>query len=130
MKYSRPIPTSNEQWLSELSDAYLDAKAAMPFGSVQGTEISEADLFHIAPLVCLKFRGIQASEENRKKATDAAIGSYIANEEANNGILKNAVMAFSFCYILAHYGLKLLNDEASQHILLYIEHHLDSINTL
>ena len=81
----------------------------------------------MAPLVCLKFRGIKCTEKNKKRATEAALSSYVANEDANNGILKNPIMAFAFCYILSHYGLDLVSENECERILLYVENNLDEI---
>ena len=124
-----PVPTTNEGWVIEIMDAYRDAKAAIPFAEKEGRVIPESDLFHFASLVCLKFRDLVNSDECQTKARDAAIGSYIANQEAGNRNLNDPVMAFSFCYILAHYGLGLLDDEQCQDILQFVETNLAKIKT-
>ncbi|PJA34220.1 MAG: hypothetical protein CO187_00590 [Zetaproteobacteria bacterium CG_4_9_14_3_um_filter_53_7] len=129
MKDSRAIPTSNEGWAIEIMDAYLDAKEAIPFAEAAGKAMSESDLFHMAPLVCLKFRDLINSPECQTKAREAAMGSYIANKEAGNRNLNDPVMAFSFCYIIAHYGLGLLNEEQCQNILMFVETNLAKIKT-
>jgi hypothetical protein len=129
MKYPKPIATSNEGWVIEIMDAYRDAQAAIPFAAAAGKDMLESDLFHMAPLVCLKFRDLVSSDECQKNARDAAIGSYIANQEAGNSNLNDPVMAFSFCYILAHYGLGLLSDEQCQNILTFVETNLPKIKT-
>ncbi len=129
MTQTRAIPTSNEGWIIEIIEAYKDAKAAIPFAEAAGKMISEADLFHMAPLVCLKFRDLLSSEESRTKAKDAAMGSYIANQEAGNRNMNDPIIAFSFCYIIAHYGLGLLDDEKCQSILMLVETHLEKIKT-
>ena len=129
MTYPKPIATSNEGWVIEIMDAYRDAKAAIPFAEAAGKTMTEADLFHMAPLVCLKFRDLLSSEDCQQNARDAAIGSYIANREAGNRNLNDPVMAFSFCYLLAHYGLGLLDDEQCQSILMFVETHLEKIKT-
>ncbi|WP_018293460.1 hypothetical protein [Mariprofundus ferrooxydans] len=129
MKNTREIPTSNEGWIIEIMDAYQDAKAALPFAAAAGREMHEADLFHMAPLVCLKFRDLGNSDELRKKARDAAIGSYIANHEAGNRNLYDPVMAFAFCYMLAHYGIGLVDEDKCQNILMFVELNLAKIKT-
>jgi hypothetical protein len=129
MKYPRPIATSNEGWVIEIMDAYHDAEAAIPYAIAAGKALSESDLFHMAPLVALKFRDLMSSDECQKNARDAAIGSYTANQEAGNRNLDDPVMAFSFCYILAHYGLGLLNDKQCQNILMFVETNLPKIKT-
>jgi hypothetical protein len=129
MNSPKPIATSNEGWVIEIMDAYHDAEAAIPYAVAAGKTLSEADLFHMAPLVALKFRDLVSSEDCQKNARDAAIGSYIANREAGNRNLDDPVMAFSFCYILAHYGLGLLDDEKCQNILQFVETNLSKIKT-
>ncbi|OIO69288.1 MAG: hypothetical protein AUJ57_09370 [Zetaproteobacteria bacterium CG1_02_53_45] len=129
MKYPRPLATSNEGWVIEIMDAYLDAKKAIPFAAAEGKLIMESDLFHMAPLVCLKFRDLVSSDECQANARNAAIGSYIANQEAGNRNLNDPVMAFSFCYIIAHYGLGLLDEEQCQNILMFVETNLAKIKT-
>ena len=127
MTYPKPIATSNEGWVIEIMDAYNDAKAAIPFARDAGKEISESDLFHMAPLVCLKFRDLVKSAEYQTKARDAAMASYIASQDAGNTHLNDPVMAFSFCYLTAHYGLGLLNEEKCQQILVFVEANLSKI---
>ncbi|PIW47045.1 MAG: hypothetical protein COW18_09770 [Zetaproteobacteria bacterium CG12_big_fil_rev_8_21_14_0_65_54_13] len=129
MKSTREVPTSNEGWVIEIMDAYQDAKAALVFATAAGREMHEADLFHMAPLVCLKFRDLGNSKELRTKARDAAIGSYIANHEAGKRNLYDPVMAFSFCYMLAHYGIGLVGEEQCQDILQFVELNLAKIKT-
>ncbi|MDQ6999170.1 MAG: hypothetical protein Q9M17_10695 [Mariprofundus sp.] len=129
MTFPKPIPTSNEGWIIEIIDAYKDAKAAIPFAEAAGKNISDADLFHMAPLVCLKFRDLLRSEASRTKAKDAAMGSYMANMEAGNRNMHDPVIAFSLCYIIAHYGLGLLDEEKCQNILMLVETHLEKITT-
>jgi len=129
MEYPRPIATSNEGWIIEIIDAYKDAKAAIPFAEAAGKQISEADLFHMAPLVCLKFRDLLSSGDCRTKAKDAAMGSYMANQEAGNRNMNDPIIAFSFCYITAHFGIGLVNEEKCQSILQLVETHLEKIKT-
>ena len=127
MNERRPIAKSEKAWLSEIAEAYLDAREAMAFGLMGGSKITENELYHLAPLVCLKFRGVKDTEKNKKRATEAALSSYVANENANSGILKNPIMAFAFCYILSHYGLDLVNENECERILLYVENNLDEM---
>lgn len=129
MTDSRPLAASTEGWVIEMMDAYEDARAAIPFAEAAGKIVTEADLFHMAPLVCVKFRGLIGSEESLSNARNAAIGSYIANQEAGNRNLNDPIMAFAFCYILAHYGLGLLNDEKCQETLQFVETNLAKIKS-
>ncbi len=57
---SRPIPRSVLGWFKEIKLAIADAREAEPFGKLIGEPITDANLFHLAPVVCLKFRGQEA----------------------------------------------------------------------
>jgi hypothetical protein len=54
----RDQPTTPEEWLDEIRLAIDDARETGPFAEMIGESITEADLFHLAPLVCMKFRGL------------------------------------------------------------------------
>jgi hypothetical protein len=118
---------TDEYWINEITLAYLDAKSSIPFGLLSGDVITESKLFSIAPLVCLKFREIEANEYNRKRATDAALSSYVATTDMNEGVLNNPIMAFSFCYVLSHFGLDLLNEQECELIMEMVEANLNEI---
>jgi|GEM_PF-2941452 len=52
-----PLASSPAEWLNEIKLAIEDAKEAKPFGRILGVLITDFDLFQLAPLVCLQFRG-------------------------------------------------------------------------
>ena len=53
----RPVPRTVPGWFKEIKLAITDAREAEPFGELIGQPITNANLFHLAPIVCLKFRG-------------------------------------------------------------------------
>ena len=75
MKDKNTIPSSSQDWLNEIAQAYQDAYETLSVGKFTETKITKEDLFQLSPAVCLKFRGIEKSDENLKKATDAALSS-------------------------------------------------------
>ena len=85
-------------------------------------------MFHLAPQICLKFRKIKETKKLIKKAKDAALSSYVANKE-HNAALTNTYMSFSFCYILSHYGLDLINEADAEDLFHYIEDIINVIKT-
>jgi hypothetical protein len=117
----KKIPSSGKAWLIEIWKAYNDAEEAIAFGPVAGVSITENDLFHMAPSVCIKFRGLKRSEKNLKMATDAALSSYAATKELKDGITNNPFISFAFCYIASHYGLGLLLENEANDIIQYLE---------
>ena len=121
------IPQSLPEWMNEIADAYRDAEEAIPFGPAVDAEITERELFHLAPLVCLKFRGIKRTPKTHKIVTEAALSSYVANEQAHGATPAHSIMAFSLCYIASHYALELIDEKESEDILSYIEQHLNEI---
>lgn len=51
--------TLDEIWL-----AIDDAREAEPFGLLTGQPITDSNLFHLAPLLCMKFRGLNYRDRN------------------------------------------------------------------
>lgn len=127
MKTAHPIPDDSRAWLKEIAAAYGDAQEALPFGPLVGEQILEGDLFHLGPSVCLKFRGIRSSKSNLKRATDAALSSYVATREVAGELFGVPQMSFAFCYVASHLGLDLVSDEEASEILDHIEENLQTL---
>lgn len=126
MKVKKQPPQTNEQWIQEIRAAWKDAREVIPYGHMIGHNMTDQELFHIAPDECLNFRGIKPGKKARKKASDAALTSYVANLD-NEPLLQYPHMAFAFCYILSHYGLGLIDEPRSRELLGYVEEHLERI---
>ena len=122
------MPTDKKAWIHEIALAYRDAMEAIPFGPWVGVRITVKDLYHLAPAVCLKFRGIRATKTALKKATEAALCSYIAEQDAAPEVVADPVHAFAFCYIASHFGLGLLSQKEASSILQDIEPGIPSLN--
>jgi hypothetical protein len=127
VKPKRPIPEAPEAWLDEIVAAYRDAAEAIPFGPAVNHEMTEADLFHLGPAVCLKFRGLKQSAANLKRATDAALSSYVATSDLGEGLLDKPHVAFAFCYIASHFGLGLIDEATASEILDHVAEHADTL---
>ena len=125
-----PLPKSNEDWLAEIAAAYLDAREAIPFGKLLGEPFREADLFHLASTVAVKFRGCLRSARRRKSADEAALASYAANLSANRSVLKDPHLAFAFCYLASHHGLRLLTAERVEQLMADIERNRKALTRL
>lgn len=127
MKAKNGIPESPEAWLEEIARAYLDALETLPFGKLVGQKIEPKDLFHLGPPVCLKFRGVKSSKKNLKRATEAALSSYVATKEIVGDLFEIPQMSFAFCYLASHFGLELLEENLSTEILDFVESRLDNL---
>jgi hypothetical protein len=130
MKEAKPLPSTPKSWLKEIAAAYLDAKEAIPFGPAAGVVITRKDLFHLAPEVCLKFRGLERSKKNVKKITEAALSSYVATLDTASDAMADPEMAFAFCYIASHFGMVLLTEEEAAGILDYVENHVEELRMM
>jgi hypothetical protein len=111
VKLSNPMPDSPEAWLDEIAAAYRDGQEAIPFGPLVGQDVKAEDLFHLAPLVCLKFRGIKGTRRILEKATDAALASHVATKERIPEVLAVPQLAFSFAYLASRFGPNLLDEQ-------------------
>jgi hypothetical protein len=122
-------PTTPDEWLDEIRLAIADAREAEPIGELIGQPITDANLFHLAPLVCMKFRGLDYRDDTlRQKATDGALATYIGNsdpEDVDHGLEQRPLLAFALCYVSAHYALDLIDEQEAESVLNYCEEHLD-----
>jgi hypothetical protein len=67
IKETKPFPSAPRAWLKEIAAAYRDTEGAIPFGPAAGVTITKKDLFHLAPEVCLKFRGLEHRRRMSRK---------------------------------------------------------------
>ncbi|HEV8578193.1 MAG TPA: hypothetical protein VGX68_03840 [Thermoanaerobaculia bacterium] len=109
-----------EAWIAEIRAAQEDAAEAIPFGPLAGVEIEPEDLFHLAPNVALKFRGLAPSRRNIARATDAALASYVATTSQSPDLVRFPTICFAFAYLASHYGLGLMSEPQVDEIMAYI----------
>jgi hypothetical protein len=123
-----PLPRTPAEWFEEIQLAIADASEAAPFGPLVGTEVTAANLFHLAPLVCLKFRGRKLKGREAERVTKVALANYVVNsdpEGINHGLEQRPVMGFALCYVATHLALDLLNEKQAEAILIYCEDRLE-----
>jgi hypothetical protein len=94
---ARQCPQHPVEWLHEIEEAYRDAHDALPFMPLVGVMPSENKLFHLAPRVAVKFRGLPPSWIDA--ATEAALSSYVASQEQAGSAFDDPHLAFAFCYL-------------------------------
>jgi hypothetical protein len=127
-KMSRPIPRTVAGWFKEIKLAIADAREAEPFGILIGEPVTNANLFHLAPLVCLKFRGRKLVGREANRVTKTALANYIVNSDPDSldhGLESKPLLAFAVCYVTAHLALDLLDEKRAEAILNYCEDHLE-----
>ena len=117
------IPQTKSEWIEEIAAAYSDAEEAIPFGTLVGQDIQEADLFLLAPEICMKFRGIRRTKAKLEKASNAALSSYVATKDLGGHILDGPYISFAFCYLASHFALELVGESEVDEIMTYIEVH-------
>lgn len=59
--------------------ALADATEAVPFGRAIGEPVMLASLFHLAPHVCLKFRGRKPTGKEADRVVKTALANYVIN---------------------------------------------------
>ena len=125
MKDDIKPPRTPEAWLEEIAKAYLDALETIKFSELTGNKIEEREFFHLAPSLCLKFRGIKTTEDNQKMATEAALSSFVATKDSVDNLFEIPQIAFAFCYLASHFGLDLVDKNTLSKVMGYIELQLD-----
>ena len=124
----RPLPRTPAQWLMEIRLAIEDACDAEPFGQAVGEPITDANLFHLAPLVCLKFRGRKLTGREADRVTKVALANFVVNsdpEGVDHGLETKPLLAFALCYVTAHLALDLVDEQDAEAILNHCEEHLE-----
>jgi hypothetical protein len=124
---ARPLPKTADEWLKEIRLAWKDAREAKPFARLTGTSLTDADLFHLAPLVCLKFRGQKLTGAEADRVTKGALANYVVNtgpEATVKGLASKPQLAFALCYVAAHLVLDLVGEQAAGEIMGHCEEHL------
>ena len=125
---SRPIPRTVAGWFKEITLAIADARGAEPFGKLIGQRINNANLFHLAPVVCLKFRGRKLVGREADRVTKTALANYVVNSDpdgVDHGLESKPLLAFALCYVTAHLALDLVDEHIAEAILNYCEEHLE-----
>lgn len=100
-----------------------------------GAEITQADLFQLAPHICIKFRGLRLGAKERDRVVNVALANYVANLEPGalaegaeaTGVpeLKtNPRLAFALCYVTAHLALDLIDESRAAEIMVHYEERL------
>jgi hypothetical protein len=103
----RDQPGTPDEWLEEIRLAMADARNTKPFGLLTGQVITDSNLFHLAPLVCMKFRGLDSRNEKlRKKVTEGALANYVANSSADGHRPRARIKTTAgICRVLRHGSL-------------------------
>jgi hypothetical protein len=123
-KTSRPIPRTVAGWFKEITLAIADARGA----ELVGEPMTDANLFHLAPLVCLKFRGRKLAGREATRVTKTALANYVVNsdpEGVDHGLETKPLLAFAVCYVTAHLALDVVDEQEAEAILNYCEEHLE-----
>ena len=123
-----PLPTSREAWLNEIAQALRDATEAIPFGPLAGASFGAGELFHLGPVIALKFRGMRRSKQTEREITKVALASYVATESEGSGSLKDPRVAFAFTYLTSHFALNLLTEQQVGQLMDYIENHPEALS--
>lgn len=124
----RPLPRTPAEWLEEIRFAISDARSATPFGKLLGTSITDRNIFHLAPVVALKFRGRKLKGAEADRVTKVALANYVVNsdpEGVDHQLEQRPLMAFALCYVAAHLALDLVKEQDAEVILNYCEENLE-----
>ena len=124
---ARPLPKTPDQWLKEILVAMKDARKAKPFARLTGMHLGEADLFHLVPLVCLKFRGRKLAGAEADRVTKGALANYVLHagqDAAVQGLESKPRLAFALCYVAAHLVLDLVDEQTGAEIMSIAKNHL------
>lgn len=124
----RSLPRTPAGWLKEIKLAIQDALGAEPSAKLAEQRLNTANLFHLAPVVCLKFRGRKLKGPEADRVTRVALANFVVNSDPDgidHGLATKPLLAFALCYVAAHLALDLVDEHGAETILNYCEEHLD-----
>ena len=121
------LPKNMNEWFIDISEAYKDAADTVPFAKMLKQELTEGDLFHLAPEICLKRREIKRTKKNIETAREAALCSYVATQDNLGDSFKNPILTFSLSYLASHLGLDIISEVDATKILNNIENNIEKI---
>lgn len=84
------------------------------------TKLTTALMFHLAPVVALKFRGKKLTGKKAEEIRKTALATYVVNtarESPTKGVSASPKMAFALVYIAAHFAMDLVADDTAQEVL-------------
>ncbi len=105
--------------MKEIRLAWKDASETKPYAHLTGITLTDADLFHLAPLICLKYRGRQQTGAEADRVLKGALAHYAANAE--KGLEGKPQLAFALCYVTAHLVLGLVDEQTAEDLMNYCE---------
>ena len=117
---AKPFPRSSEDWLAEIA-ADLDAREAIPFGDLLGEPFREADLFHWRPPWPSSFEAVRARHAAERVQTKLRLPATPQTSRRTQAFSNDPHLAFAFCYLASHYGLRLLTAECVEELMADIE---------
>ena len=123
------LPKTPDEWLAEILLAFEDAAEAKPFAPLTGTVLTDKNMFHLAPAVALKLRGLDLPERKREAIVKTVLANYVVHTNPKSpsyvpGLKRNSKLAFALCYVATHFALDLVSQEDSTAILEHCEAHL------
>ena len=124
---NRPLPLTTAGWFKEIKLAIADARGVDSPDDLIGQSVNNVNLFHLAPLVCLKFRGRKLVGPEANRVTETALANYVVNSDpdgVDHGLESKPLLAFAVCYVTAHLALDLIDEKRAEEILNYCEEHL------
>ena len=96
LSMKRSLMRTPEGWLLEIRLAIKDAREIEQFSPLIGQRITDANLFHLAPLVCLKFRGRKLVGREADRVTETALANYVVNSDPEGW---TTVLNLSRCWL-------------------------------
>ncbi len=85
----------------------------------QRNHLTDADLFHLSPPVCLKNRGRKQAGAEADRVIKGALADYAAN--AKKGLEARPQPAFALCYVTARLVLDPVDEQTAEEVMNYCE---------
>jgi hypothetical protein len=111
-------PCRNIAWVNLVDDDPVNE--IEQFSPLTDEPITDANLFHLAPVVCLKFRDRKLVGREADRVTETALANYVVNSDPDRmdqGLESKPLLAFAVCYVIGHLALDLVDEKQAEAIL-------------
>ena len=122
-----PVPRTSEAWLREVASAWNAAQKPTGLSTLTDLGVDECDRFQVAPIVCMRLRGLQGNNELLQKAVKEAFTTVEESGFTAETLEASPELVFALAYIASHVGAGLLKASTATEVVNFIEDHLDRL---
>lgn len=131
IKIQSPVPETPELWMPDIAMAFQGAQEFIKSGLAQRQEgNTEVYPWNLAPLLCMATRGADMDHKLLDQAATMAFSNFLQSYGEEEAVKLPPVLAFAYCYLGAHLGLELVDEDTAEAAFCMAEENLEALEEL